>query len=204
MNGNNNYIARTFGISLLESMTVNQSIKTIHKDLTDYTFNSSFKHDKEIWLTCILALQSITFGNFGIGCIITQNNNNVVSYGNNQVFYPLFRSDYHAEMVALNHFESVVRPVNISEYQLFTSLEPCPMCLARILTSGIPEVYYAAEDIEGGMAHLKEAMPKVWVEMLKDRHIAEANCSKKLVAISEMLVQMNRDALDEKLRKRAM
>jgi tRNA(Arg) A34 adenosine deaminase TadA len=76
------------------------------------------------------------------------------------------------------------------------------MCLARILTSGIPEVYYAAEDIEGGMAHLKENMPKVWIEMMKDRHIAEANCSKRLIAISELLVQMNRDALDEKLKKR--
>jgi hypothetical protein len=39
--------------------------------------------------------------------------------------------------------------------------------------------------------------------MMKDRHIAEADCSKKLIAISELLVQMNRDALDEKLKKRS-
>jgi cytosine deaminase len=202
--GNNNYIARTFGISLLESMTVNPSLKAIHQDLKDYSFNNSFIHDKEIWLTCILALQSITLGNFGIGCVITDSNNNVVSYGNNQVFYPSFRSDFHAEMVALNHFESVVRPEAVGDYKLFTSLEPCPMCLARILTAGIPEVYYAADDIEGGMAHLKERMPQVWVEMMKERHITEADCSQKLIAISELLVQMNRDALDEKLKRRTM
>jgi cytosine deaminase len=204
MNDSSNYIMRTFGFSLLESMTVNPSIKAIYQDLKDYTFNNSFTHDREIWLTCVLALQSITLGNFGIGSIITDNNNNVVSYGNNQVFYPLFRSDFHAEMVALNHFESVVRPETVGGYKLFTSLEPCPMCLARILTAGIPEVYYAADDIEGGMAHLKEAMPKVWVEMMKDRHIAEADCSQKLIAISERLVGMNRDALDEKLKKRGV
>jgi hypothetical protein len=40
--------------------------------------------------------------------------------------------------------------------------------------------------------------------MMKDRHIAEADCSQKLIAISEMLVQINRDALDEKLKRRTM
>jgi hypothetical protein len=69
---------------------------------------------------------------------------------------------------------------------------------------GIPEVYYAADDFEGGMAHLKETMPKVWVEMMENRRIAKADCSSKLIAISELLVQMNRDALDEKLKRRTM
>ncbi len=93
MNDSSNYIMRTFGISLLESMTVNLSSEAIYLDLKDYNFNNFFTHDKEIWMTCVLALQSIKPGNFGIGCIITDNNNNVVSYGNNQVFYPIFRAE---------------------------------------------------------------------------------------------------------------
>jgi cytosine deaminase len=165
--------------------------------LKDYNFNNFFTHDREIWLTCVRALQSIKPGNFGVGSIITDNNNTLVSYGNNQVFYPQFRSDYHAEMVTLNHFESVVNPPLVTGYKLFTSLDPCPMCLARILTSCIPEVYYAADDEAGGMAHLKEALPQAWAGIMANRHIDKANCSQKLIAISELLVEMNREMLDD-------
>ncbi len=201
----NRYISvETFGINLLAGLTVKPSFKTIYSELKDYRFNLSYSHDREIWATCILGLQSVTLGNFGVGCIITDSNNTLVSYGNNQVFFPQFRSDYHAEMVTLNHFESVVKPSTVTGYKLFTSLEPCPMCLARILTSGIPEVYYAADDNDGGMAHLKEAMPKIWVEMMENRQIAGAKCSQKLIAISEMLVEMNREMLDDKLKKRGV
>ena len=201
----NRYISiETFGNNLLEGMTIQPSFKTIYTELKNYRFNVLYNHDKEICLTCVLALQSVTLGNFGVGCIITDNNNTLLSYGNNRVFYPLFRSDYHAEMVALNHFESFVKPPVVSGYKLFTSLEPCPMCLARILTSGIPEVYFAADDIEGGMVHLKEVLPKAWAEMMANRHIAKTNCSQKLIAISEMLVEMNRETLDDKLKKRGV
>ncbi len=193
-----------FGRSLLESIAVQPLFKTVYAELEDYRFNVSYSHDREIWLTCILALQSVTLGNFGVGSIITDNNNTLVSYGNNQVFFPVFRSDFHAEMVTLNHFENIVKPSVVSGYKLFTSLEPCPMCLARILTSGIPEVNFAADDIEGGMVHLKEAMPKAWSVMMENRHIAKANCSQKLIAISEMLVEMNRETLDDKLKKRGV
>jgi cytosine deaminase len=185
-------------------MEVQPLSESIYQELKHHVLNESFSNEKEIWLTCILAFKSVVEGNYGVGCIITDNNNDLVSYGNNQVFSPVFRSDYHAEMVAIDHLESVIKPADVRRYKLYTSLEPCPMCLARILTAGIPEVYYAAEDIEGGMAHLKERMPKVWVEMMKDRHIAEADCSQRLIAISELLVQMNRDALDEKLKKRGV
>jgi cytosine deaminase len=193
-----------FGNGLLDSMAVQTSLNTVHAQLKDYRFNISYSHDREIWLTCVLALQSVALGNFGVGSIITDNNNTLVSYGNNQVFFPQFRSDYHAEMVVLNHFESVVNPPIVTEYKLFTSLEPCPMCLARILTSGIPEVYYAADDVEGGMVHLKDALPEAWAGIMANRHIDKADCSQKLIVISEVLVEMKREMLDDKLRKRGV
>jgi cytosine deaminase len=194
----------TYGYGLLNSVTVPVSLKTIYAQLKDYSYNISHSHDREIWLTCVLALQSVSLGNFGVGSIITDTNNTLVSYGNNQVFFPQFRSDFHAEMVTLNHFESVVNPPLVTGYKLFTSLEPCPMCLTRILTSGIPEVYYAADDIEGGMVHLKDALPEAWAGIMTNRHIDKADCSQKLIAISEALVEMNREMLDDKLRRRAI
>jgi hypothetical protein len=54
------------------------------------------------------------------------------------------------------------------------------------------------------MVHLKEVLPKAWAEMMANRHIAKANCSQKLIAISEMLVEMNRETLDDKLKKRGV
>jgi len=45
---------------------------------------------------------------------------------------------------------------------LFSSIEPCPMCLARIITSGIKEAYYLAPDPDSGMVGLRDKLTPVW------------------------------------------
>jgi len=202
MNCDSNSNILSVGFRLLEYMDVDPLSESIYKELKHHILNESFSNEKEVWLTCILALKSVTQGNYGFGCIITDKNNDLVSYANNQVFSPEFRSDYHAEMVALNYLESVIKPADISGYKLFTSLEPCPMCLARILTSGISDVYYAADDKEGGMVHLKQSLPVAWAKIMENRHIAEADCSPFLTEIAKNIFQLNVAELDDKIKKR--
>jgi hypothetical protein len=49
---------------------------------------------------------------------------------------------------------------------LFTTLEPCPMCYTRILTSGLKTVFFAVEDTAAGMvtlmANLKDEYRPLW------------------------------------------
>jgi hypothetical protein len=40
--------------------------------------------------------------------------------------------------------------------------------------------------------------------MMESRKIIRANCSQKLIAISEMLVEMNKEMLYDKLKKRGV
>lgn len=79
-------------------------------------------------------------GPFGV--IITNKEGNIIAKGNNQV---LKNNDptAHAEVVAIRNACSKLNTYDLSEYILYTSCEPCPMCLSAIIWSNIKEVYYA-------------------------------------------------------------
>ena len=76
------------------------------------------------------------------GAIITDKEVNIVAKGNNKV---LKNNDptAHAEIVAIRNACSKLNTYDLSEYILYTSCEPCPMCLSAIIWSNIKEVYYA-------------------------------------------------------------
>lgn len=76
------------------------------------------------------------------GAIIIDKNGVVISKGNNQV---LGSNDptAHAEIVAIRDACKKLNTYDLSEYILYTSCEPCPMCLSAIIWSNIKEVYYA-------------------------------------------------------------
>lgn len=48
----------------------------------------------------------------------------------------------HAEMVAIRRASTVLGRFDLSDCELHTSCEPCPMCLSAIYWSRIPVVYY--------------------------------------------------------------
>ena len=90
------------------------------------------------------------------------------------------RSDLHAEMSLITKFEDKYGKNSRSLLRntvLFTTLEPCPMCLCRIITAGISEVYYVADDKTGGMVHLYENLPAIWKEISNGRIYNKADCS---------------------------
>lgn len=76
------------------------------------------------------------------GAIITDKEGNIISKGNNQV---LKNNDptAHAEVVAIRNACSKLNTYDLSNYILYTSCEPCPMCLSAIIWSNIKDIYYA-------------------------------------------------------------
>jgi tRNA(Arg) A34 adenosine deaminase TadA len=200
-----NEMVRKLGLEHLSTTNLrNDSIDKWRTWLSDYRLsNKSPEADKYVWLTCVLALKAVSAGNFGVGCILVDNAGNVIVQGHNKVFYPYFRSDQHAEMVVLNIFEETHQnDTGLGGYTLFTSLESCPMCLARLITSGISKISYAAPDMDGGMVHRMKLLPPVWIELAKLQLFDQAKCSKSLINAAQEIFLLNADELNQILERR--
>lgn len=195
---------REFGIRELTKIDPkNERVGKFKTQLIDYQFNNQYADDRYIWLTDVLALRAVDSGNFGIGCILIGINGNVVVQGYNEVFNPYFRSDRHAEMVVMDKFEDTYREFTMLEdYTLYSSLESCPMCLARMIISGINKVLYAAPDMEGGMVHKIKDLPRFWVELGDGQIFSQADCSQELINIATEIFLFNVDELNEKIKNR--
>lgn len=92
--------------------------------------------------SCELALNSIEINGGPFGCVITDSNFNEISCGHNMV---TLTNDptAHAEIVTIRNACKELNTFDLSGYKLFTSCEPCPMCLSAIYWSRITDVYYA-------------------------------------------------------------
>lgn len=76
------------------------------------------------------------------GAVIVDKKGDVIAYGNNQV---LKNNDptAHAEVTAIRNACHKMNTYDLSDCVLYTSCEPCPMCLSAIIWSNIKEIYYA-------------------------------------------------------------
>ena len=102
----------------------------------------------------------------------------------------------------MNKFEEEVKSKkqDLSNFTLYTSLEPCPMCLSRLITSGIGRVVYASKDEEGGMVSRISGLPPIWKELAKSQVFEQANISKELERIAKKIFTYNVNKLDNDLK----
>lgn len=115
-----------------------------------------------IWEQCIdLALEEYNAGSIGIAAVIIDANGNVVAAGRNQLKDSLvscsairMTSIAHAEINALNNLPWDKRKVR--GLTLYTTVEPCPMCIGAIAMSRIRRVVVGSADPYAGSVHLLE------------------------------------------------
>ena len=83
------------------------------------------------------------------GAVIVDKDGNIVSKGNNMV---LAYNDptAHAEVTVIRKACKKLGTYDLSGYTLYTSCEPCPMCLSAIIWANIKEVYYACTRDDAG------------------------------------------------------
>ena len=83
------------------------------------------------------------------GAVIVDKDGKIIANGNNQV---LKQNDptAHAEIVAIRNACKKLEKYDLSGYTLYTSCEPCPMCLSAIIWSNIKEVYYGCTKKDAG------------------------------------------------------
>lgn len=181
------------------------NLEEIRTTIENYTLDATYPDDAPAFVCVEEAYQAIEEGNFGIGCVILDPKNNIIVRGHNHVFHPYFRSDGHGEMVAMNAFEENNPHItSMRGYSLITSLESCPMCMARLISSGIETILHIANDSEAGMVHQMEKLPNVWQSLTAPprQRWKQARCSPLLKQLATNIFLFNVRELDEKLRSR--
>jgi len=189
-------------LSADEDKTTSALLDELENRVDYFNPDPEYRDDQFALITLKEAIAAAREGNYGIGACLARENGEIVQRGHNRVFVPYFRSDLHAEMDVLTRYEERIKAQRseVEGLVLYTSVEPCPMCLARIITSGVKKVYYLAPDPNGGMVHKFKDLPPIWLKIAEGREYASAQCSPELKEIASQVFHYSVTVLDEKLR----
>lgn len=98
----------------------------------------------EYMLEAIKEAQKGVLSNHGgpFGAVVVKDQK-IISRAHNQV---VASNDptAHAEILAIRKASEALQSFDLSDCELYTSCEPCPMCLSAIFWARIPKIYYAA------------------------------------------------------------
>jgi tRNA(adenine34) deaminase len=105
-----------------------------------------------------LAAEAEEQGNLPIGTVISFEGK-IIAEGKNTIWFPVFNPNRHAEIEALRqappHLWKHARRMT-----LYSTLEPCLMCLGAILLFEVGRVLYGSADSYGGASMLIEHFPR--------------------------------------------
>jgi tRNA(adenine34) deaminase len=96
------------------------------------------------------ANEALSEGEFPVGCVIVYQDRILVSGSRTGTAGDPANEIDHAEMVALRRLVELDETADKTKITLFTTMEPCLMCLGALVLSGIGEIVYAYEDVMGG------------------------------------------------------
>jgi guanine deaminase len=88
-----------------------------------------------------LSIKSVNSGTGPFGALIVKDNK-VISEGFNTVTLANDPTS-HAEIVAIRNACKILNNFSLEDYVLYTTCEPCPMCLSAIYWARIKKIYYA-------------------------------------------------------------
>ena len=89
-------------------------------------------------------------GNVPVGAVIVSENK-IIAEAENGTF-----PCEHAEIKAINEASKKLQSKNLSDCEIYVTLEPCPMCAGAILLSGIKTVWFGAYDEKYGACQSKD------------------------------------------------
>jgi tRNA(adenine34) deaminase len=123
-------------------------------------------------------------GNAAVGAVLVGPDGTIVRTDRNRMFSPYFRSDFHAEMVLLTGFEDEHRDAELRGYTLISSLEPCEMCMIRIINSGVSVGRWVAADLEKGAVSGPNQLAQHWRALAAAQDLGTLDCPPRLAEIS--------------------
>ena len=96
------------------------------------------------------AKKALCAGEFPVGCVLVYQNRILATGARKGTMGNFPKEIDHAEMIALKHLADMDINTDKKKIVLFTTMEPCLMCLGSMILSGISKIVYAYEDVMGG------------------------------------------------------
>ena len=126
----------------------------------------------------LLSIDNIKNNGGPFGCVIVKDNK-IIAEGHNQVTADNDPTA-HAEIVAIRNACAKLNNFFLKGCDLYTSCEPCPMCLSAIYWSHVDNIYYANTRMDAKNIDFDDSF--IYSEVKKD--ITERKIK---------MIQMNRD-----------
>lgn len=81
------------------------------------------------------------------GAVIVNKNGKIIGVGHNKV---IKNNDptAHAEVMAIRDACKTLNTYNLTDCKIYSTSEPCPMCLSAIIWANIKEIYYGTDRLE--------------------------------------------------------
>ncbi len=124
----------------------------------DITQSDVLFFERAIKLACEAERQN----NLPVGAVICYEGE-IVAEGRNTIWHPKFNPNRHAEIEALRNVPDHLWE-NSRAMTLYTTLEPCLMCMGAILLHRVGSVMYGASDNYAGASKVIGHMPTFFEE----------------------------------------
>ena len=83
-----------------------------------------------------------------VGCVIVKNGNIIAKAHNTTIMDN--NDTHHAEINAINQAIKILKDKNLTDCEIYVTLEPCPMCAGAIINSKIKRLYIGASEPKSG------------------------------------------------------
>jgi len=169
------------------------SYEELEAQLSSYTAGPDrYPHDIPSIISIEEGIRAGRMGNVAVGGCLMKDDV-VIHRDVSKALAPYHRTDLHVEMVLLNQLEDQTcdnPEPRMRDYTLFTSQEPCPMCLARICFNQVGKTYYVYRDgssPEAGELTNWDRLPPGFRGLGDRLVVEEAQCAPELREISRQV-----------------
>jgi cytosine deaminase len=179
-------------IGIKHADSVREIMKKLKLFVSDYQPNEQYPDDKYCKESILQAIISFNQGGFGIGAILVDAKGEIIFKSHNSQIQR-HRSDLHAEMTLLSDFEESALAkeyMNVFTYKevltVYSSTEPCPMCLTRMTVAGVNSKYCCSGP-DDGMTQRTEGLPPYWKNLSEKYPCQKAKSSMILQKIAHLM-----------------
>ncbi|MHB8811251.1 MAG: nucleoside deaminase [Desulfobulbaceae bacterium] len=126
-------------------------------------------HERFMRLALVEAAAALQAGEFPVGCVLVRGDQVVAGARRRNSAGPEANELDHAEVLALRALLQAKPGMNCGEITAYSTMEPCLMCFATLLLSGIRRFVWAYEDVMGGGTALPlQKLPELYADMRVD------------------------------------